>query len=124
MRERERTLLKLALSHTFWITSWTDEYPGTNSTAWGTNHTARTLATLYEDSYFHVESICYDGHAEQAFLDGTLTDEVNVKGYEPFTVSEPVVVVPVVPPNASERPIARIAGVDDYDCDATLGRSG
>lgn len=120
LRDRERQLLEQSFSRSLQTTNWTTVAPGTTPTAWDTNRTARALADHLRGSYATVEAICYDANGEQAFLHVTLTDEANVTGYEPFTVSTNVTVVPVVPSDPSEPPVGTVVNENAYECDATV----
>jgi hypothetical protein len=50
----------------------------------------------------------------------TLTDEANVSGYEPFTVSTNVTVAPVVPSDPSEPPVGTVVNENAYECDRVV----
>jgi hypothetical protein len=120
LRDRERQLLEQSFSRSLQTTNWTAVAPDETPTAWETNRTARALAAHLRGSYASAESICYDANAEQAFLRVTLSDEANVTGYAPFTVSTDVTVVPVGPSDPSEPPVGTVVNENAYECDSMV----
>lgn len=67
-----------------------------------------------------VETIPYDANAGQAVLRVTLTDEANVTGYDPFTVSTEVTVVPAVPNDPSAPPVGTVVAENACECDRVV----
>jgi hypothetical protein len=120
LRDRERQLLEQSFSRSLQTTNWTAVAPDETPTAWETNRTARALSDHLRGSYATVETICYDTNAEQAFLRVTLTGEANVTGYDPFTVSTNVTVVPTVPSDPSEPPVGSVVNENGYECDRVV----
>jgi hypothetical protein len=120
LRDRERQLLEQSFSRSLQTTNWTAVAPDATPMAWDTNRTAKALAAHLRGSYASVESTCYDGNAEQAFLRVTLSDGANVTGYEPFTVSTDVTVVPVVPSDLSKPPVGTVVNENAYECDSVV----
>lgn len=120
LRDRERQLLEQSFSLSLQTTNWTTVAPDATPTAWETNRTARALAAHLWGSYASVETICYDANAEQAVLRVTLTDEATVSGYDSFTVSTNVTVVPAVPNDPSAPPVGTVVTENAYKCDRVV----
>jgi hypothetical protein len=120
LRDRERQLLEQSFSRSLQTTNWTAVAPDATPTAWDTNRSALALADHLRGSYASVETTCYDANAEQAFLRVTLTDEATVSGYEPFTVSTNVTVVPAVPNDPSAPPVGTVVNENAYECDRVV----
>lgn len=119
LRADEREGLAVAIADVMQATSLKQEFPQEDVSSRDQNRTAKAVARYVDENLFSVDKICYTDSIGQTTIIGNATETVYVDGYEQFTVTLRLIVLPA-PEGALERPIGRVLTGPGYTCDVEL----